>query len=135
MCQELFIKISRIDLSRTCGDAIAVFDWCVGRLVEELKIANVYDDTLIVITSDNGPVLFDGYWDGAIEKKELTSSWSIKGGKYSLWEGGTRVPFIACGQKIKITCFECYCWRQLDLYATIADIIDNPIPNNAGKMG
>ena len=78
------------------GDAIAVFDWCVGRLVEELKIANVYDDTLIVITSDNGPVLFDGYWDGAIEKKGThKAAGPLKGGKYSLWEGGTRVPFIA----------------------------------------
>ena len=67
----------------------------MGRLVEELKIANVYDNTLIIITSDNGPVLFDGYWDGAIEKGTHKAAGPLKGGKYSLWEGGTRVPFIA----------------------------------------
>ena len=118
------------------GDAIAVFDWCVGRLVEELKIANVYDDTLIVITSDNGPVLFDGYWDGAIEKKGThKAAGPLKGGKYSLWEGGTRVPFIAYWPKKSKSLVSNAIVSQLDLYATIADIIDKPIPNNAGQDG
>lgn len=51
------------------GDAIAVFDWCVGRIVETLKETGQYENTLIVITSDNGPVLFDGYWEAAIQRQ------------------------------------------------------------------
>ena len=118
------------------GDAIAVFDWCVGRLVEELKIANVFDNTLIIITSDNGPVLFDGYWDGAIEKKGThKAAGPLKGGKYSLWEGGTRVPFIAYWPKKSKPLVSNAIVSQLDLYATIADIIDIPIPENAGQDG
>lgn len=52
------------------GDAVAIFDWRVGRLVETLKANGQYENTLIVLTSDNGPVLFDGYWEGAIENLE-----------------------------------------------------------------
>ena len=51
------------------GDAVAVFDWCVGELVEALDAVGKLENTLIVISSDNGPVLFDGYWDGAIERQ------------------------------------------------------------------
>ncbi len=44
------------------GDALAIFDWCVGRWVETLKETGQYENTLIIVTSDNGAVLFDGYW-------------------------------------------------------------------------
>lgn len=77
------------------GDAIAQFDWCVGEIVNVLKEENLLENTLIIITSDNGPVLDDGYDDQA---EELVGDHSptgcLCGGKYSAYEGGTRVPFI-----------------------------------------
>ena len=77
------------------GDAIAQFDWCVGEIVRALEEKGIIDNTLIILTSDNGPVLDDGYDDGA---EELVGSHSptggLRGGKYSAFEGGTRVPFI-----------------------------------------
>lgn len=77
------------------GDAIAQFDWCVGRLVSALEEQGLLDNTLIILTSDNGPVVDDGYADCA---EELLNGHNpmggLRGGKYSAYEAGTRVPFI-----------------------------------------
>ncbi|MFB2120652.1 arylsulfatase [Parapedobacter sp. 2B3] len=77
------------------GDAIAEADWCVGQLLELLDDENLLEHTLIVFTSDNGPVVNDGYQDEAVEKLgNHTPSGPFRGGKYSLYEGGVRIPFI-----------------------------------------
>lgn len=77
------------------GDAIAQFDWCVGEIVRTLEGLGLLDNTLIILTSDNGPVIDDGYDDMA---EELLGGHdpmgSLRGGKYSCFEAGTRVPFI-----------------------------------------
>jgi arylsulfatase A-like enzyme len=77
------------------GDAIAEFDACVGSLLTTLEHVGLRDETLIVLSSDNGPVLDDGYKDGAEEKLgNHKPAGPLRGGKYSAFEGGTRVPFI-----------------------------------------
>lgn len=77
------------------GDAMVEFDWCVGQIVDELDRAGKLDDTLILFTSDNGPVLDDGYQDQAVEKLgDHQPAGPYRGGKYSRYEGGTRVPWI-----------------------------------------
>ncbi len=77
------------------GDAIAQFDWCVGELVRALEEQGVLENTLIILTSDNGPVLDDGYDDRAEELVgEHSPTGGLRGGKYSSFEGGVRVPFI-----------------------------------------
>lgn len=77
------------------GDAIAQMDWVVGQLVEELKSRDKLENTLIIFTSDNGPVLDDGYQDQAVELLgNHQPAGRFKGGKYSAYEGGTRVPTI-----------------------------------------
>ncbi len=77
------------------GDAIAQFDWCVGEVVRALEEQGVLDNTLIILTSDNGSVLDDGYDDGAEQLAgEHSPTGGLRGGKYSTFEGGTRVPFI-----------------------------------------
>ncbi|MGE4489795.1 MAG: arylsulfatase [Kiritimatiellales bacterium] len=118
------------------GDAIAVFDWCVGRLVDALKEAGRYTNTLIVISSDNGPVLFDGYWDGALERQgEHRAAGPWRGGKYSRWEGGTRVPFIVTWPGRSSPGISDAIVSQVDLYASIAALIGQPVPENAGQDG
>lgn len=77
------------------GDAILQFDWTVGMIVEALEKAGILDNTLIVLTSDNGPVVDDGYADKAVELLGDHRPWGeFRGGKYSNFEAGTRVPFI-----------------------------------------
>ncbi len=77
------------------GDAIAQFDWSVGQLLATLDSLGLTDNTLILLSSDNGPVVDDGYDDQA---EELLNGHSptgpLRGGKYSAFEGGTRIPLI-----------------------------------------
>jgi arylsulfatase A-like enzyme len=77
------------------GDVIAEMDWCVGELLDTLDRLGLRDDTIVIFSSDNGPVLDDGYEDRA---EELSGSHKaagpLRGGKYSMFDGGTRVPFI-----------------------------------------
>ena len=118
------------------GNAIAVFDWCVGKIIQTLKDTGQFENTLIVISSDNGPVRFDGYWEGAIEKlgtHKPAGPW--RGGKYSRWEGGTRMPFIVSWPgKVKPGISDALI-SQVDLYASIAALIGQPMPENAGADG
>ena len=77
------------------GDAIVQADWQVGevlRLLDELALAQ---NSIVIFSSDNGPVIDDGYKDQAEEKlggHKPAGPW--RGGKYSIHEGGTRVPFL-----------------------------------------
>ncbi len=77
------------------GDCILQLDWCVGELTKTLDRLGLAENTLVVFCSDNGPVLDDGYKDDAVEKLgDHTPAGPFRGGKYSVWEGGTRTPFI-----------------------------------------
>jgi arylsulfatase A-like enzyme len=77
------------------GDVIVEADWCVGEIMKKLEAAGLAENTLIIFSSDNGPVLNDGYYDEAVEKiGKHRPAGVLRGGKYSLYEAGTRVPFI-----------------------------------------
>lgn len=77
------------------GDAIVQFDWSVGQIMDTVERLGLADNTIILLTSDNGPVTDDGYDDRA---DELLGTHSPQGpwrsGKYSAFEGGTAVPLI-----------------------------------------
>jgi arylsulfatase A-like enzyme len=77
------------------GDVILQLDWCVGEIIKTLDRSNLTDNTIIIFTSDNGPVVDDGYKDQAVEKLGgHKPSGPLRGGKYSAFDAGTRVPFI-----------------------------------------
>lgn len=78
------------------GDVTVQMDDCLGRVLAALKRAGLERDTLLIFTSDNGPVVDDGYADGAehdLNGHRPAGPW--RGGKCSIYEGGTRLPFIA----------------------------------------
>jgi arylsulfatase A-like enzyme len=77
------------------GDAIVQADWCAGEIVKILDRLGLSANTLVILTSDNGPVVDDGYEDDAAKKLGDHTPWGpLRGSKYSKFEAGTRVPFI-----------------------------------------
>lgn len=77
------------------GDAILQLDWSVGQILESLDRLGLADNTLVIFTSDNGPVLDDGYRDQAVELAGgHQPAGPLRGGKYSAFEAGTRVPMM-----------------------------------------
>jgi arylsulfatase A-like enzyme len=77
------------------GDAIAQADWCVGEVLNALDRLKLASDTLVLFSSDNGPVVDDGYADDAVARLgRHTPAGPLRGGKYSNFEAGTRVPFL-----------------------------------------
>jgi len=77
------------------GDALVEFDWSVGEILNTLDRLKLANDTLVLLTSDNGPVIDDGYKDDAREKLGTHKpAGPLRGGKSSLFEAGTRVPFL-----------------------------------------
>lgn len=77
------------------ADVIVQLDWCVGEIMKTLKRLDLEENTMIVFCSDNGPVMDDGYADLALENLgDHKAGGPFSGGKYSVYEGGTRTPFI-----------------------------------------
>jgi arylsulfatase A len=78
------------------GDSIVQMDWMTGQVIAELERLGLAENTLVIFSSDNGPVLNDGYEDGAVEMLgDHTPAGALRGGKYSAFEAGARVPTIA----------------------------------------
>lgn len=102
------------------GDVIIEADWVVGEFMKTLEKAGILENTLVVFSSDNGPVLNDGYLDEAVELlANHEPSAGLRGGKYSLFDAGTRVPFIAYWKgKIQPTVSNALI-SQLDLTASL----------------
>lgn len=107
------------------GDVILEADYCVGEIIKTLKEEGVLDNTLIMFSSDNGPVLNDGYYDDAVEKLgNHKPNGPLRGGKYSLLEAGTRVPFFTYwkGQIKPLVSDALVC--QIDLLESIAKLVN-----------
>jgi arylsulfatase A-like enzyme len=111
------------------GDAIIEFDWSVGEIVRAVKRMKLQKNTLIIVTSDNGPVVDDGYRDQAVELiGSHKPSGPLRGGKYSAFEGGTRVVFISSWKgKIKKGVSDAL-FSQIDLMASLAGLAGASIP-------
>ncbi|MFB9058242.1 sulfatase-like hydrolase/transferase [Mariniflexile ostreae] len=77
------------------GDVILQLDWTVKQIMEELKDQNLLDNTIVVFSSDNGPVIDDGYHDRARELLgDHQPTGGMRGGKYSAYDGGSKIPLI-----------------------------------------
>lgn len=111
------------------GDAILQLDWLVGEIMKEVERLGIAKNTLIIFSSDNGPVLDDGYLDGAVtELNGHTPLGLLRGGKYSAFEGGTRVPFIiSWPEKIKPKVSNALV-SQIDLLTSFAGMFKIAIP-------
>jgi arylsulfatase A len=114
------------------ADFVMETDAFVGRILDALEASGEARHTLVILTSDNGCT--PGIGVDALEKKGHFPSADLRGYKASAWEGGHRVPFIVrwpgviepgqiCPQLV----------GQSDLLATLADVFDTTLPENAGE--
>lgn len=110
------------------GDAILEADWCVGELMKVLDKLHLLENTVIIFTSDNGPVLNDGYDDQAVELLgKHKPAGELRGGKYSLYDAGTRVPFFTYWKGVIKPDVSKALVSQLDIMASIATLIKQPL--------
>jgi len=133
------------------GDAMLSLDWSVGALLDRLEDPNgdgdtsdsVADNTIVIFASDNGPVGFDGYdeWGpGTTIGKDTTefadghdSNGPFSGGKYSIREGGTRLPFLVRWPgRIPTGMVSDAMFSHTDFMATFAALVGQPLPTDAG---
>lgn len=122
------------------GDALLQFDWTVGEIMKVLEKNGLTENTLIVLSSDNGPVVDDGYADQAVELLGDHRPWAdFRGGKYSNFEAGTRIPFIVSWPaKVKPAVSPALV-SQIDLFASMAELVDGKIieggaPDSRGQL-
>jgi arylsulfatase A-like enzyme len=110
------------------GDVILEADWCVGEIMQTLKSENLLENTIIIFSSDNGPVLNDGYDDDAVEKiGNHQPNGPLRGGKYSLLEAGTRVPFFVNWKGVITPSVSDAMVCQIDLLASIAALVGEKV--------
>ncbi|RTE52283.1 arylsulfatase [Arenibacter aquaticus] len=97
------------------GDVIMELDWSVGQIVKTLKEQKIYDNTIFIFTSDNGP--------------RIGSARPLRGKKAETWDGGQRVPgIVAWPGKIPKGVVSSEFTSTLDLFPTLAKISGSKIP-------
>ncbi len=114
------------------GDFIAQFDGHVGTLLATLEELGMADNTLVIVTSDNGPEV--GTVIHMRERYDHNGARPWRGVKRDIWEGGHRVPMLVrwpgvapAGRTIRST----VCLT--DLFATCAEIVGHAVPGDAGE--
>ena len=113
-------------------DSVVQLDWCVGELMKTVERLGMSDNTLFVFCSDNGPVMDDGYADDALEKLgEHRAAGPFRGGKYSVYEGGTRTPFITRWKGTIAPGLSDEVVSTMDLYASLASLTGAELPKDA----
>ena len=100
----------------------------MGELKKTLEVEGILANTLIIFSSDNGPVLNDGYYDDSDIKNGDHNPWGpFRGGKYSLFEAGTHVPFFTYWKgKIKPGVSNAMV-SQLDLFSSLAQLVGSDV--------
>lgn len=115
------------------GDAMLEVDWSVGEVLATLDRLGLAENTLVIFTSDNGPVLDDGYADQANEQLgEHDPNGPFRGGKYSRFEGGSRVPMLArWPNRIQPGTTSDALFSQVDFAASLAALVGVEVPHEA----
>ena len=113
------------------GDSIVQMDWMTGQVIAELEQLGLAENTLVIFSSDNGPVLNDGYEDGAVELLgDHTPAGVLRGGKYSAFEAGARVPTIAWWPGRIQPAVSDALMTQVDLFASLAALTGAPLSDD-----
>lgn len=114
------------------GDAILELDWAVGQVIDKVEKLGIRDKTLIIFSSDNGPVFYDGYADGAIKAHHgHDPSGRYAGGKYVAYEGGTRMPtMLSWPGHAEAGITSSALLSQVDILASLAAMVGVELPDS-----
>lgn len=114
------------------GDQVHELDWIVGETIRKLKESGKLDNTIILFSSDNGPVFFDGYNDGVLEDHNgHDPNAGLKGGKYIAYEGATRMPtLIQWPKRIKKGIVSDALISQVDFLASFSALVGAKMPED-----
>ena len=113
------------------GDFVTQTDDTVGRVLQALKAGGFEENTLVIFSADNGP---EHYAYDRIRNFDHRSMGPLRGLKRDIWEGGHRVPFIirwpgmVSPGKVNEGLLS-----QIDVFATIAAIVEADIPEDSGE--
>lgn len=112
------------------GDFTHQVDWSIGQVLETLDRLELTDNTLVIVTSDNG-----SFWiQEDIDRYDHLSNYTLRGIKADIWEGGHRVPFIARWPRVVSPGTTSDVLVSLtDIMATVAEIVGEPLSSNAGE--
>ena len=125
------------------GDVIEEIDWSVGQILQHLKKLRLYENTIVMFTSDNGAQTWQGEggwvwtedWGGRNTRREFNyksgTNSPLRGEKHTTWEGGMRVPFvIQWPANIPAGMVAGQLTTTMDLLPTIATITGARIPDD-----
>jgi arylsulfatase A-like enzyme len=114
------------------GDVVAQIDWEAGEILNALDRLHLAANTLVILSSDNGAILYDGYFDHSFEDLNgHRPTGGLRGWKYLVFEGGCRVPFIArWPDQIKPRVSD-QMVSLVDLLATFAGVTGQKFPHTA----
>lgn len=120
------------------GDAMVQLDWTVGEILKTLEDFGLDENTIVIFSSDNGPVYDDGYQDGTTVPTSTAEvdrghdgSGVYRGGKYQIYEGGTRVPLIVRWPGHVEPGVSDALVTQVDFVASFASLVGQEIPEGA----
>jgi arylsulfatase A len=118
------------------GDLVALFDWMVGEVLDTLDRCGMADNTLVIVTSDNGALAGDRGRSGGgpVQTYDHKSCGDLRGYKAHIWEGGHREPFLARWPgKVPAGTVSGELLCLTDFLATCAAIVDQELPSGAGE--
>ncbi|MCC6489825.1 MAG: arylsulfatase [Candidatus Hydrogenedentes bacterium] len=122
------------------GGAMVQLDWTVGEILSELTRWDLEENTIVIFSSDNGPVYDDGYRDGTTVHTSTAevdgghdASGAYRGGKYQIYEGGTRVPLIVRWPGTVSPGVSDALISQVDFLASFAGLLNQAVPDDAAR--
>ena len=113
------------------GDFMIETDYWVGQVLQALEERGIYEDTMVIFSSDNGP---EKTWGERIKRHGHASNKTLRGGKRDIYDGGHRVPFLVSWPN-KLKGGESYTMpvNQLDLFATLAAVVGDSVKNDEAE--
>ncbi len=112
------------------GDFTAQVDYTVGAVLDALDEAGLAENTLVIVTSDNGSTMPTG---AMVKQFNHRPNYIFRGRKSDVWEGGHHVPFfVRWPDHVKAGSASTEVTTLTDLLATVADIVGAPLPDGAG---